>query len=126
MHLIIFSAANFCKCFPTGTLPVNDNLRGIFEAHRRSETSDGTPKTTFSTPGGNPASMKTRAIAIAVTGVYSLGLIVIVQPAASAPPTFLTTFITGKFQATNAITGPIGSFTTVCITPGVLDGTTLP
>ena len=85
----------------------------MLELHKYSDTSDGTPNTIFSTPGGRPASTKALPIAIAVPGVSSLGFMVIVHQAAKAPPIFRTTFITGKFQATNAITGPIGSFITV-------------
>ena len=47
---------------------------------------------------------------IAVAGVSSLGLIVIEQPVASAPATLRITLVAGKFQATNATTGPIGTF----------------
>ena len=105
---------------------MNDNLRGIFDLHKCSDTSDGTPNTILSTPGGRPASIKALPIAIAVPGVSSLGLIVIVQPAAKAPPILRTTFMTGKFQATKAMTGPIGSLMTVCDILLILEGTILP
>ena len=80
----------------------------------------------FSAPAGRPASINARPIAIAVPGVSSLGLIVIGHPAASAPNTLRTTFIQGKFHATNAITGPTGSFNTVWVSPGTREGTTRP
>ena len=107
---------------PTGTLPVKLSLRGIVELRRCSETSDGTPKTIFSTPAGKPASTKAAPIAIAVAGVSSLGLIVIEQPAAKAPATLRITFVAGKFQATKAKAGPTGTLRASCCMPGKRDG----
>ena len=77
------------------------------------ETSSGTPNTMLSTPGGRPASWKHWAMAMAVPGVSSLGLMMIEQPAPSAPATFRITLVPGKFHATKAVAGPTGSLTTI-------------
>ena len=75
----------------------------------------GIPNTIFKTPDGKPASIKHSPRATAVAGVSSLGFMIIVQPAAKADATFLIKFPPGKFQATNATTGPIGSLKTICL-----------
>ena len=80
----------------------------------------------FNTPGGNPASIKHSPIATPVPGVSSLGLIIIEQPAANVEATFLITFPPGKFQATKAATGPIGSLITICLAKPSLEGMILP
>ena len=116
------SAASFCRCLPTGIEPVKDSFFGIGEASRWRETSSGTPKTTFSTPFGSPASISARAIATAVAGVSSDGLMISEQPAPSAPATLRMTFTAGKFQATKASAGPTGSLTTSCRAPGMRAG----
>ena len=96
---------------------MKDSLRGMGDLQRCSETSAGTPKTIFKTPSGSPASISARPIATAVAGVSSLGLIITEQPAAREPATFRITLTAGKFHATNAMTGPTGSFLTVCCMP---------
>ena len=55
--------ASAASCLPTGTEPVNDTLRTIGERIRCSDTSEGTPQTRLSTPGGRPASWNRRAMA---------------------------------------------------------------
>ena len=46
------------------------------------------PRTRFTTPAGTPASVISRANAIVLSGVTSLGFMIMVQPAASAGATF--------------------------------------
>ena len=98
------------------------SFRGIGEASKYSDTSEGTPNTIFKTPAGKPASISALPIAIAVAGVSSLGLIVIEHPAANAPATFRITLVAGKFHATKASTGPTGTFLASCSIFGILDG----
>ena len=52
----------------------------------------------LTTPAGNPAFSRTRTNSRAVRGVFSEGLRMLVQPAASAGPTLRPNMATGKFQ----------------------------
>ncbi len=70
------------------------------------------PFTTFSTPLGSPISSAISANAIAVSGVYSAGLITTVQPAASAGATFHANISSGKFQGIICPTTPTGAYPT--------------
>ncbi len=92
------------------------------DASRYSETSCGTPNTTFSTPAGTPASSNARHSAMQALGVSSGGLAMIEQPAASAPAILRTSWPTGKFHGVKAATGPTGSFTTHCDTFAAREG----
>ena len=56
------------------------------------------PVTTFTTPGGTPASRQTSAKSRAVRGVNSAGLSTTVFPAASAGAIFHANINSGKFQ----------------------------
>ena len=53
------------------------------------------PCTTLTTPGGKPAAAMHSARICAAPGVYSDGLMTMVQPAPSAPPSFQPTSSTG-------------------------------
>jgi len=44
------------------------------------------------------------------------------QPAARAAESLRTTWLMGKFQGVNAATGPTGSLTAICMTPGARAG----
>jgi hypothetical protein len=63
---------------------------------------------TFSTPGGNPASSAIFAIPSAVRGVAEAGFRTTVQPAARAGAILRVTIVAGKFHGVTAATGPIG------------------
>jgi len=67
------------------------------------------PGTTFTAPGGNPASFVSRAISSALSGVYSAGFRMTVFPAAKAGAMFQATNISGKFHGTICATTPSGS-----------------
>ena len=126
MHFLSVSDAKDCRCFPTSTEPVKVTALGIDDLSKYFDILSGTPKIIFNTPCGNPASMKHSPIATAVPGVSSLGLIMIEHPAAKVEATFLITFPPGKFQATKAATGPIGSLKTICLACPSLEGIILP
>ncbi len=93
---------------PTGTDPVNAMNRMAGSGITAREISSGTPKSTFSTPAGSPASSKARAISETVPGTSSDGLITMEQPAARAAEIFRIGPPAGKFHGTNAPTGPTG------------------
>jgi hypothetical protein len=111
---------------PTGTEPVNDTLRTIGDSIRCFETSAGTPQTTFSTPGGRPASWNIRAIATTALGVSSGPLSTIVQPAPTAAAILRIAWLYGKFQGVNAAHTPTGSRSTNWRTFGSRGGITRP
>ena len=77
---------------------------------------------TLTTPSGMPASVTSRASSSAVTGVWSLGLTTIVQPAASAGASFQLNSISGEFQGTIAATTPTGSRRVNAMKFGLSDG----
>ena len=64
---------------------------------------------TLKTPSGIPASVTSFASSSAVTGVWSLGLVTIVHPAASAGASFQLKSSSGEFHGTMAATTPTGS-----------------
>ena len=66
------------------------------------------PKTTFTVPGGKPASLIKAASFKADKGVSSLGFNTTVQPAASAGASFQDVSTKGKFQGTIKPTTPMG------------------
>ena len=67
------------------------------------------PVMTFRAPLGKPASSASSARRRAVSGVSSAGFSTMLQPVASAGPTFHTAIINGKFQGMIAPTTPTGS-----------------
>ena len=98
---------------PTAVDPVKLIFFMIGELIRCFETSEGSPNTTFKTPAGSPASCAACAIAIAVAGVSSAGLMMQEQPAANAVEIFRAGIFAGKFHGVKAATGPTGSCKTV-------------
>ena len=66
------------------------------------------PGSTFSTPGGSPASNASCPSSRAEAGESSEGLSTTVLPAASAGPIFKAALMTGKFQGVIAATTPRG------------------
>ncbi len=67
------------------------------------------PVTTFTTPGGKPASSTSGIISSSDAEVCSDGLITIVLPAASAGASFIEVSSSGEFQGVIAPTTPSGS-----------------
>ena len=68
------------------------------------------PVSTFTTPGGNPASWTSCPSRIAVSGVCSAGFRMTVQPAASAGAIFHAAISSGKFHGMIWPHTPTGSF----------------
>jgi hypothetical protein len=68
------------------------------------------PVTTLTTPGGNPASANSFANTSVDVGVWSLGLITNVQPAASPAASFHVSSNSGEFHGVIAPTTPTGSW----------------
>lgn len=64
--------------------------------------------TTFSTPSGNPASLRIAARARLESGVCGAGLSTIVQPAAIAGPILRVPMASGKFHGVISRHGPTG------------------
>ena len=80
------------RCWPTGVLPVKLILRTRSSASHTSTTSGVRSReavTTFTTPGGRPASWKARAISTMALGDSSGPFRMSVQPAPMAADTFL-------------------------------------
>src|ERR1700687_4435577 len=92
------SAAIFATRMPARVEPVNDTMSISGCDAIAAPTPGPSPFTTFSTPGGTPASCATSANSSALNGEYSLGLSTIVQPAASAGEIFTTIWLIGQFQ----------------------------
>src|SRR3954451_18917215 len=95
-------ADSAARCLPTGIEPVNDTLRTMSDGMRYSDTSAGTPNTILSTPAGTPASAKHLTSSTQPPGVSSEALMMIEQPAASAPAILRTGVRVGKFHGVNA------------------------
>src|SRR6185295_8294382 len=70
---------------------------------------DADPETTFSQPGGSPASSSSEARNSADSGVVDAGLSTTGQPAARAGATLCATRLSGKLNGEIAPTIPIGS-----------------
>jgi len=64
--------------------------------------------TTFTTPGGTPASRRMSATANAHSGVSLAGLSTTVQPAASAGPILRVAMAAGKFHGVTSTLTPTG------------------
>ncbi len=103
------SAASLSRCLPTAVEPVKLSLRMIGEASRWRDTSSGTPKTSWHTPCGRPASSKACTTAIAEAGDSSAGFMITEQPAAIGAPSLRAGLLIGKFHGAKAATGPTGS-----------------
>src|ERR1700685_2933136 len=68
------------------------------------------PGTTFTTPGGTPASRHNSARRSGDSGAFSAGVSTTVQPVASAGPIFQIDAESGPFHGMMAPTTPTGSF----------------
>ena len=80
---------------PTGVEPVNVTMSTPACPANRVPTSAPPPVTTLNTPSGRPASLASRASVSVVNGVISAGLMMTLQPAASAGITFHTAICSG-------------------------------
>ena len=80
------------------------------------------PVMTLKTPSGMPASATSSASSSAVTGVWSLGLTTMVQPAASAGASFQVSSSSGEFHGTIAATTPTGTRCVKATKFGLSDG----
>ncbi len=67
------------------------------------------PVSTLSTPGGKPTSSASSPRRSALSGVCSAGFSTIVQPAASAGPSFQAAISSGKFHGMICAHTPTGS-----------------
>ncbi len=93
---------------PTSVLPVKATL-STPSCSASAAPASPKPVITLSTPGGIPASSASSPRRSALSGVCSAGLRMIVQPVASAGPTFQAAISSGKFQGMIWATTPIGS-----------------
>ena len=82
--------------------------------------------TTLKTPGGRPASSKTRASATTEAGVSVAGLMTIVLPAISAAMDFHAGMAIGKFQGVTSAQTPRGWRTHIANLLGSSDGVVKP
>src|SRR5438093_978062 len=76
-------AASRMICWPTSTEPVKQILSTPGWRASAAPATEPLPGTTFTAPGGKPASFVSRAISSALSGVYSAGLRMTVFPAAA-------------------------------------------
>src|SRR5262245_36169482 len=93
---------------PVFVPPVNEIALIVGCVQIASPTSGPVPWTTFSTPGGSPASAQSSANIVAVAGVISLGLPTTQFPAASAGAIFHVNKYSGKFHGEMQPTTPSG------------------
>lgn len=103
----LLPAAAFITCLPTTVLPVKLIFPIPICALIAAPATDPRPVTTFSTPGGNPASAARRAMKRDVRGAISEGLKTIAFPVASAGPSFQESVKRGKFHGMIWPTTPI-------------------
>ena len=102
-------AACASSCAPTRVEPVNDSLRTKPESSIACTAGPGgSGTTTFTTPGGTPASARMSATASAVNGVSAAALSTTVQPAASAGPILRVAIAAGKFHGVTSRDTPTG------------------
>src|SRR5699024_12676952 len=94
--------------FPTSVEPVNVIFLTFGFSMIVFAIFEDDPVTRLITPFGNPASSHNSINFIAVIGLSLEGLIITVQPAASAGPIFLVSIAAGKFHGVIAATTPTG------------------
>ena len=94
---------------PTGPEPVNTITSISIDSDIASPTVSPRPVTTFSTPGGSPASCASSHMRSSDSDALSPGLITTELPQASAGPSFQAPIISGKFHGMIAPTTPTGS-----------------
>src|SRR5205085_53878 len=92
---------------PISVEPVKETFRTSAWVTRASPILAPQPGSTWSAPGGRPASIAIRPNIRAVSGDREAGFSTTVLPAASAGATFQQAIGKGKFQGTMAATTPI-------------------
>ena len=103
---------------PTSVDPVNATLSTSGLRTSSSPTTDPGPGTTFTTPGGIPASRHSSPSLSVDSGASSAGLITTVLPAAMAGAIFHAAICMAKFHGVIAAHTPIGSRRTQFVDPG--------
>ena len=93
---------------PVGTEPVNDTL-WVPGCSTSPLPTWPPPVNTLSTPAGNPAALASSAMRNRVSGVNSLGLMMMLQPVTSAEASFQMAIMVEKFHGTMPTTTPTGS-----------------
>jgi len=93
---------------PVGTEPVNDTL-SVPGCSIRPLPTLPPPVKTFSAPAGRPAAIASSAMRRMVSGVNSLGLMMMLQPVTSAEASFQMAIMVEKFHGTMPTTTPTGS-----------------
>ena len=88
--------------------PVNEMRRARGSETSAAPISSPMPCTTFSTPGGKPASSARSASSEHESGDHSAGLRITVQPAASAGAVFQVESMNGAFHGVITTAGPAG------------------
>jgi hypothetical protein len=112
----VFAAASMIF-FPVATLPVKLTLSMRGSETSVSDIAVDCPVTKFTTPGGRSASAITSARKRFTSGPHGEGLKTIVQPVASAGPSFCTATNIGKFHVGMSPQTPAGCrFTTPTFT----------
>ena len=111
-NFLMVSAHCRMRIRPTSVEPVNESLVTTELSQSAAPICLASPITTCSTPLGTPASSANTAKAIAHKGVCSAGLIIMLQPAASAGPALRVIMAMGKFQGVMAAVTPIGCLST--------------
>jgi hypothetical protein len=103
------SAACRSSTRPTSVDPVNESLRVRLSASSAETTAPArVVVTTLTTPGRTPTSSMMRASNNIVRGVWDAGLVIVVQPAASAGAILRAPMANGKFQGVTKTHGPTG------------------
>src|SRR5580693_1220688 len=95
---------------PVKCEPVNATLSTSGCAASAAPAVSPYPGTTFTTPGGTPASRQSSARRSGDGGASSAGFSTTVQPVASAGPIFQIDAVSGPFHGMMAPTTPTGSF----------------
>src|SRR5687767_263834 len=101
-------AASRMICLPTSVLPVKAILSTSECLTSALPATEPGPGIQLNAPDGNPASIASSAIRMAVKGVSSAGFNTTVFPQASAGATFHAASEIGKFHGTIAPTTPNG------------------
>ena len=115
--------AAFCTTsMPARVEPVNDIMSMPGCVLMAAPTSGPRPLTRLNTPLGTPASCRISAKISAEVGVYSDGLRIMVQPAASAGATLQAIWLSGQFHGVIMPTTPTGSRTSMAEPSGSSKG----
>jgi hypothetical protein len=111
---------------PVDECPVNEMTWTSGLSTRAPPTSAPDPVTTFTVPGGKPASAMSSTRSVAQCGVSEAGLNTTVLPVTSAGIIFQQGIATGKFHGVMTPTTPIGWRTLIAHLSGSSEGTVSP